>query len=525
MEYLPIALSIVAAILVVIYYFTTRNHNLFKKHGILHIPPTPLFGNMGPLLRRQCTMHDFILKIYQLHPEAKYVGFYEFLTPVLMLRDPELIKAVTIKNAEQFPDHRPLVYEEMDPLLGGMLFTQRGDQWKEHRNMLSPTFTSSKIKGMYKLMSDCAVKFVNHLTKLPENEREMEMKSLLSKYTNDVIATCVYGVSVDTIKDPNNVFYVYGKIGTTFVTFKKSLTMLMHKNAPWLAKLLQFKYVESYVEKFFSDIVTETIEAREKSGAYRSDVIQLLLETNKKKELGKGMSVESMASHAFSFFFGGFDTVSSQTCIVTHLLAENPDVQERLQQEIDEALENNNGQLTYDALSEMKYLDAVMNESLRLHPVAIFIDRLCAKDFELPPALPGDKPFTVKKGMNVWIPVKAIHHDPQYYENSLKFDPDRFYKNGKKILNSDTYMPFGLGPRMCIGNRFALTEMKVLLCHLLAKCNVKIGPKTTTPLEFQKGVINATAKNGFWLIIEPRKSSYRFAQVNGGANGICTNGI
>ena len=86
-------------------------------------------------------------------------------------------------------------------------------------------------------------------------------------------------------------------------------------------------------------------------------------------------------------------------------------------------------------------------------------------------------------------------------------------------------MPFGLGPRMCIGNRFALTKMKVLLCHLLAKCNVKIGPKTTTPLEFEKGVINATAKNGFWLIIEPRKRSYRFDQINGGTNGICTNGI
>ena len=210
-----------------------------------------------------------------------------------------------------------------------------------------------------------------------------------------------------------------------------------------------------------------------------------------------------MANHAFSFFFGGFDTIASQTSIIAHLLAENPDVQERLQQEIDETLKNNNGELTYDAMHEMKYLDAVMNETLRLYPIGSFIDRMYVKDFELPPARPGDKPFIVKAGMNVWIPVSAIHQDPKYYENPLKFDP-RFYEN-KTITNSGAFMPFGLGPRMC--NRFTLTKMKVLLCHVLAKCSIKLAPRTITPLQFKKSVFNATGRNGFWLAIEPRKSS------------------
>ncbi|KAK9296525.1 hypothetical protein QLX08_009475 [Tetragonisca angustula] len=515
MDYLPIALSLVA-VLVSLYYYITRNHNFFKKHGIVHIPPTPLFGNMGAFASRQTTMPDLLAKIYQLDPKAKYVGFYEFLTPLIMLRDLDLIKAVTMKNVEQFPDHRPLVNRKVDPMLGGMLFMLNGDQWKDHRNMLSPTFTSSKIKTMFQLMSECASRFANHLSNLPEKQRETEMKGMLTKYTNDVIASCVYNVSIDSVKEPNNVFYVYGRISTSLATFKRSMIILVNRNAPWLAEMLQLKIVDSHIAKFFYDQVAETVETRQRTGVRRTDILQLFMDNNKKREPEKQMTVQDMANHAYSFFFGGFDTVASQTCIVAHLLAENPDIQERLQQEIDETLENNNGELTYDAMHEMKYLDAVINETLRLYPIAAFIDRMCVKDFELPPARPGDKPFTIKAGMNVWIPVSAIQQDPKYYENPLKFDPDRFYEN-KTITNSGAYMPFGLGPRMCIGNRFALTEMKVLLCHVLAKCSIKLASRTITPLQLEKGIFNVTGKNGFWLAIEPRNSSYCFSTVSASA--------
>ena len=508
MDYLSVALSLVA-VLVSLYYFVTRNHNLFKKHGIVHVPPTPLLGNMGSFVKRQISMADLIVNVYQLDPKAKYVGFYEFLTPIIVLRDLDLIKAVSMKHVEQFPDHRPMVDRKVDPMLGGTLFLLNGDQWKDHRNMLSPTFTSSKIKTMFKLMSECASRFAEHL---PEEQREIEMKGLLTKYTNDVIASCVYNASVDSIKEPDNAFYVYGKIGTSMATFKKSTMMLVHRNAPWLAELLRLRILDSYVAKFFHDQVADQVETRKRTGARRSDFLQLFMDSNKKREPGREMTVEEMASHAFTFFLGGFESVSAQTSIVAHLLAENPDVQERLQQEIDETLMNNNGELNYDTLHEMKYLDAVISEALRLFPIATFTDRMCVKDFELPPARPGDKPFTVKPGMNVWIPVIGIHRDPNYYENPLKFDPDRFYENHKtSSSNTGAYIPFGLGPRMCIGNRFALTKMKVLLCYILAKCSVKLTPRTITPLQFEKGVINTTGENGFWLAIEPRKSSYCFS--------------
>ena len=171
--------------------------------------------------------------------------------------------------------------------------------------------------------------------------------------------------------------------------------------------------MDSHIAKFFHDQVAETVETRQRTGR-RPDILQLFMDNYKKREPGKETTVQDMANHAFSFFFGGFDTVASQTCIVAHLLAENPNVQERLQQEIDETLENN-GELTYDAMQEIKYLDVVINETLRLYPVATFLGKMCVKDFELPPARPDDKPFTIKAGMNIWISMNAIHQGNSFF--------------------------------------------------------------------------------------------------------------
>jgi cytochrome P450 family 9 len=145
----------------------------------------------------------------------------------------------------------------------------------------------------------------------------------------------------------------------------------------------------------------------------------------------------------------------------------------------------------------------VINEALRLYPPVGFLDRKCEKPYELPPALPGEKPFVVNKGMNFWIPTYAIHNDKKYYDNPEKFYPERFL-NDKMHHNSLCYMPFGLGPRMCIANRFALLELKVLLFHLLARCELKPSAKTTSPIKFSKNLI-PMPENGFWLNIQRRK--------------------
>jgi len=505
-----ILLPLLAGIIAIYYYFF-KNLNFFEKHGLIHIPPLPVVGNMIPVFLRQLSLTELIQKIYYLNQDAKYVGLFDGMNPVVMIRDPELIKVIGIKNFEMFPDHRGFIDEVNDPLFGKNLFSLRGERWRDVRTLLSPAFTSSKMKIMFKLMSECAANFSDFLSKLPEDKSVMEMKNSFTRYTNDVIATCAFGISVDSMRNPNNEFYLYGKEATSF-NILRTIKFYFIRSMPFVTKILGIKFISNHVAQFFKDLVRNTIRTRDTKNIIRPDMLQLMMETRGKRGPGKELTIEDMTAQAFIFFFGGFDTVSTLMCFAAHEIAVNPDVQAKLFNEIDEVLRTTKGELTYDKLNGMQYLDAVINEALRLWPVAIVLDRMCVEDFELPPALPGDKPFLLKKGMNVWFPVYGLHRDPKYFEKPDEFYPERFLDENKRDINSTAYIPFGIGPRMCIGNRFALLETKVMLFHLLARCELKMCSKTTYPMRLSKASFTMLADGGFWLKIQARDNPSAFSK-------------
>ncbi|XP_057322620.1 cytochrome P450 9e2-like [Microplitis mediator] len=495
--------------LITIYYLFFRK-NFFEKHGIPHKKPFPFFGNMGKIIFRKATGVDLINDTYNCNSEAKFVGFFNFTSPVIMIRDLELIKSITVKNFDHFVDHKSLSDPEMEPLLGNNLLSLSGDRWRQIRTLLSPAFTSSKMKGMFKLMSECASNFSDYLVGQAQNNSiEFNSKDIFTRYTNDTIATCAFGVSVDSMNNPDNDFYVFGKKGTSFVGIK-ALKFFISSSFPKLAKLFRVKVIEREVEKFFYDLVRDTIATRDAKGIYRPDMIQLMMEARGNNPGSKTpeLSIESMTSQAFVFFFGGFDSTSTLMCFAAHEIASHPEIQEKLQKEIDQVLEKCDGDPTYEAINSMIYLDAVVNEALRKYPIQVAIDRVCTKNFELPPTLPGSKPVSVKSGDNIWVPVWAIHRDPQYFPDPEKFIPERFIGDAKDDLNTSAYLPFGVGPRMCIGNRFALLEIKVLFFYLLAKCTIKISDKMILPIQFSKSNIFLMAEGGFWLEIQSRENMF-----------------
>ncbi|EZA57476.1 Cytochrome P450 9e2 [Ooceraea biroi] len=515
-----ILLSILAGTVAAYYYFF-KELNFFKKHGLLHVPPLPIVGNMGPVFARRKTIADIVHAVYNLNQDAKYVGFFDGMNPIVMIRDPELIKSIGVKNFDVFPDHRAFIDETNDPLFGKNLFSLRGDRWRDVRSLLSPAFTASKMRSMFKLMSDCAANFTDFLSKLPSEKSTMEMKNCLTRYTSDVIATCAFGISVDSMRNPDNDFYVYGKELTTF-DLARTMKFYLVRSWPRLTRLLGIKFVNNRVGEFFQDLIRMTVDSRDRQNIVRPDMMQLMMDTRGKRGPGKELTIEDMTSQAFLFFFGGFDTVSILMCFAAHEIAVNPEIQAKLREEVDGVLKTANGELTYEALNGMQYLDAVINEALRMWPVAVFLDRMCVQDFELPPALPGDKPFVVKKGMNVWFPVYGLQRDPKYFDNPNVFNPERFLNESKKEINSGAYIPFGMGPRMCLGNRFALMETKVMLFHLLARCELKMCEKTSHPLQLSKKVFNMMAEGGFWLKVQPRSDK---ANVSSSTNGAVTNDL
>lgn len=482
-----------------------RRMSHFDRLGVLYERPLPILGNMSVCLFRQVFIGEHLIRLYQKFSHVKYFGFFDFWTPVVIVRDPKLITAIAIKHFDNFCDHRGFADRDVDPLFGGNLFSLRGDEWREMRRLLSPAFTTSKMKTMHGLICECADTFVGHLfedsVRHGGTHRDVDAKELICRYTNDVVASTAFGVKVDSMQDRNNDFYRLGRKALSFDA-GLSLKFLLATKFRWFMKLFDIKLFSEEVRRFFENLVESQVRARVEGGIRRPDMIQLMMERRETSEgVAKKLSVAEMTAQAFVFFFAGFEATASGICFMLHEIALNPDVQERLRREIRATLERaDGGTPTYDAINRMRYLDAVVTEVNRMYPLPAFLDRLCVKEFELPPATHSpdgsEKPVKLRPGDVIWFPVYPIHRDPVYYPDPDKFDPGRFLD---RQPDPNVHLTFGLGPRLCIGNRFALMESKILIFYLLARCALEPATKTTIPMEYCTNNLQIRPKTGFWI--------------------------
>ncbi|XP_017776436.1 PREDICTED: cytochrome P450 9e2-like [Nicrophorus vespilloides] len=474
---------------------------------------------------------EFIQDSYNEFPNSRYSGGFQFYRPVLVLRDSELIKQITVKDFDHFTDHMNFIPEGTEPLWTSNLFALKGDKWRDMRATLSPAFTGSKMRAMFVLMSECAQEVSKHFENHPEESKSIEMKDLFTRYTNDVIATCAFGVTCNSIKHRNNEFYLMGKLATNFMGFWKNLKLILYIMMPKLFKVIGISFFDKKVSTFFRRIVKDTIKMREENNITRPDMIHLLMEARKGRfnyeetsavqetgfatveESEVGMNAkkqkdaitdDDITAQALIFFFAGFESVATLMVLMAYELALNPDIQDRLQKEIDSVLEVYDGNITYEAINKMKYLDMVTSETLRKWPIAIGMDRVCVKPYTIQAVLSDEKPVTLKVGDVISVPVYGIHRDPKYYPNPEKFDPERFNDENKMNIQSYMYLPFGSGPRNCIGSRFALLETKVVLVSLLTKFNIVVTEKSEIPLKLSKTGFNFNSKNGFWFGLKRR---------------------
>lgn len=227
-------------------------------------------------------------------------------------------------------------------------------------------------------------------------------------------------------------------------------------------------------------MVKESIALRETKNITRPDMIHLLLEAKKGRlvdetdkfkeyEIGFATVEESnygkskrklpitedlIAAQALIFFIAGFETASTTLSFLSYQLAVNPSIQSKLQKEIDQVLIKTGGKVTYEELLKMKYLDQVISETLRMYPAGYILTRVCTKTYLIPAKKYKEVDLTVDPGTVVVIPVIGLHMDPKYFPNPMKFDPDRFSEANRSDIVPGTFIPFGSGPRNCIGGYF-----------------------------------------------------------------------
>lgn len=516
-----------------VYYKLYLPTQFWKKKGMPCVKPCMIFGNLAPAAFRKKTFNDIILESCKQFESHRYFGFYQFFAPALIVQDIDLIKQICVKNFDSFTDRPDFIPKSVDPFWKKTLLNREGKDWHDMRLVLSPVFTGRKMRAMFQLMYECSEKLADHFAG-EGGTITVEMKDLFTRYTNDAAAKCLYGIECDSLKDKRNEFLLMGEEAFDFTGFK-SIRFFGSKLSHTLIKILRIKFIDEKVKQFFERITKETIEYRQRTGLVRPDMIHFLTEAQKgrleyeeddkddhsgfaaieesdviRSDRTKRMPItdEDIATQVLIFFFGSYDTVSVVLCQLTYELVANADVQNKLQEEIDVTLKACNGKMTYDSLMKMKYLDMVVSEILRLWPPATVLFRQCVKPFEINPGSLHEKPYTIQPGDEILIPSYAIHRNAQYYDNPDKFDPERFSDENKGSIDPYTYQPFGIGPRHCIGNRFALMEMKTVILSLLARFQIVPVSKTVIPFVQAKNSIILRSANDYWFGLSRRDNGF-----------------
>ncbi|XP_058130758.1 probable cytochrome P450 6a13 [Anopheles ziemanni] len=506
MEPVSIVITGFICLVAVVYWFVNSKHNYWRDRGVAYAPDPNFF--YGHVKGQGQTIHGATInqKMYQHFKQRgePYGGMSIFLMPSLVVVDPELVKTILVKDFNVFHD-RGVFHNAKDDPLSANLFNMEGNPWRLLRQKLTPTFTSGRMKQMFGTIWDVARELEQYME---ENHRqpEVEMKDILGRFTTDVIGTCAFGIECNTLKAPDSEFRKYGlkALELDLVTLTK---FIFASSYPNVAKKLGMRIVFRDVEEFFMNIVRETVNYRETNNIQRNDFMNLLLQI---KNMGKlddtaanvgkgeiGMTQTELAAQVFIFFLAGFETSSTTQSFCLYELAKNPDIQERLREEINSAIDANGGEVTYDTVMNIQYLDQVINETLRKYPPVDTLTRKPARDY----VIPGTK-HVLPEGMIVQIPVYAIQRDPDHYPDPDRFDPDRFLPEEVKKRHPYVFLPFGEGPRICIGLRFGVMQTKVGLITLLRKFRFSPSARTPDQVEFDPRSFTLSPTGGNYLKVE-----------------------
>ncbi|NXG02875.1 CP3A9 protein, partial [Sakesphorus luctuosus] len=458
--------------------YGTWPFGLFKKLGIPGPRPLPFFGTC---LEYRKGFLEFDSECYKKY--GKIWGIYDGRQPVLAVTDPQIIKSVLVKDCYSTFTNRRRV--DLAGVLINAISLAEDEQWKRLRTVLSPTFTSGKLKEMFPIMKHYGEMLVKNVEKQVEKDNILSIKDIFGSYSMDVVTSTSFGVNIDSMNNPKDPFVREMKKLVKFDFFDPIfiLAFVFPFLVPVMAKM-NLSFFPADAVDFFMRSISKIKQEREKdTHKGRVDFLQLMIEsqnsgTHENKEGNhshKALTDIEVLSQAFIFIFAGYEPTSNTLCYLAYELALHPDVQQKVMEEIDAVLPNK-APLTYDAIMKLEYLDMTLSETLRVYPLGGRIERTCKKDVEI-------NGVTIPKGTVVTIPPYVLHRIPEYWPNPEEFRPERFSKENKESLDPYTYLPFGAGPRNCIGMRFALLTLKVAIASLLQRFTFQTCKETQIPIK------------------------------------------
>ncbi len=451
------------ALALLFYKYMTSKFDHFRALGVPHQPPSFPYGSKSTkeLMMRTAPSTDIMRSVYDQFAGEKIYGGFMFRAPYIGINDPEIIKAVMVKDFHNFVDRQFdesafVNGTEIDQIWANQLLNLRGDSWKKVRAAFTPIFTSGKIKHMMETVRVVCGQLNELLGKHEKEERPFELREVFTRYTIGSIVACTFGVDAAAFAGSDSPIYKHA-LGMgqdrTATEMLKLFSVILVPGIIRLYKLLGISVSKEAETRFFFGLVNKSMAARkQQEKSTRSDLVDLMIRAIKEgrdssSQSGSGDADDGMGQFekdaslqytdsagrdreldeiticatAMVILIAGFDTTSASLAFATYELTMNPDIQRRLQEEIDA-----NGDpetIDYNSLQKMEYLDMVCLETLRKYPPAVILARACLSDYKLP-----GYNYVVPKGSTVYFNVAGIHHDEKYYPNPDAFKPERFSK-------------------------------------------------------------------------------------------------
>ncbi|XP_070318712.1 cytochrome P450 4F3-like isoform X1 [Odocoileus virginianus] len=422
--------------------------------------------------------------------------------PIIRIFHPTCIKPVLFASAASAPKD-VVFYDFLKPWLGDGLLLSAGDKWNRHRRMLTPAFHFNILKPYMKIFTKSTdIMHAKWQRLIKEGHTHLDMFEHISLMTLDSLQKCVFSYDSNCQEKPSD--YIAAILELSALAAKRYQQLFLHMDFLYYltpdgrrfrrACRLVHDFTDIVIQERRRTLPKENIDdfLKAKAKTKTLDFIDVLLLT--KDEDGKGLSDEDIRAEADTFMFEGHDTTASGLSWVLYNLAKHPEYQERCRQEVRELLKDRESkEIEWDDLAQLPFLTMCIKESLRLHPPVIVISRCCTQDIMLPDGR------VIPKGVICLISIFGTHHNPSVWPDPEVYDPFRFEPENIKGRSPLAFIPFSAGPRNCIGQTFAMTEMKVVLALTLLRFRVL--PDEEEPR--RKPELILRAEGGLWLRMEP----------------------
>jgi cytochrome P450 len=396
---------------------------------------------------------------------------------VYFLAHPDHFHTVLVEKADQF--HKAPSYKDekrgLARILGRGLVTSDGNEWRHQRKLIQPAFHARRIEAYAEEM----VKLTQHMLESWCSGQKLDVNEAMMHLTLAIVAKTVLDTDINADAE----------IIAEAVTVFQRLAFGVDIFPLWLPTPSHVQ--QRRVEKAMNDVVAALITERRKNLADKGDLLSMLLSSV--DETGQGMSDLQIRDEIVTLFLAGHETTANALTWTWYLLAQHPEAEQKLHEELDTLLQGRKP--TLSDLKRLPYTEQVLQESMRLYPPVWNMGRQALTDVEI-------DGYIVPKGSEVNLNIYAMHHDARWWEEPEHFLPERFSPNKLSTITKMAYLPFSSGPRVCIGNNFAMMEARLILASIASQYRLSL-PKGQASTQMEP-LIALRPKGGLALNVHPR---------------------